>query len=109
WFRRHLRWLRMQHRVTEPVGEVAAAVARIGWRRLRLAAGITGRALDADVEVIVVTVHRPDLPQPAAVVAGIAAERLLDRGIDEDALDLRILRGGLDHFRVAFGPNPRID
>src|SRR5947208_16668136 len=101
----------MQHRIAEPIGEIslAAAVARCRRRRLRRAIRVMRGTLDPDVEVIVVSIHRPDLRQPAAVAAGIAAQRLLDRGVDEDALDLGILRGGLDYFLMSFAPDLRID
>ena len=56
-----------------------------------LAIGAVGRAVDAHVEMIVVPPIGPHLVQPGAVAAGLAAQRLLDRGVDEDALDLRVL------------------
>ena len=86
WLRRHLRRLGMQHRVAEPVGESPARSRRRRRLRLAFAFAAAGRAFDADVEVIVVAVHRPHLVQPGAVAVGLAAQRLLDRGIDEDAL-----------------------
>ena len=69
--RRHLRRLRVQHRIAEPVGEIAGAAAFAspagsGWLSH---SPLAGRAFDADVEVIVVAVHRPHLGQPGAVAA----------------------------------------
>src|SRR5262249_59654826 len=94
--------LGMQHGILEPEGEVgglaAFAVAGIG---LALAFARARRAFDADVEVIVVAVHRPDLVQPVAIALGLAAQRLLDRGVDEDALHARLLRRGADYDEMA--------
>ena len=61
------------------------------------------------MEVIVVAVHRPNLMEPTAVAPGFAAQRFLDRGVDEDALHARLLRGGADHREMARRPGARID
>ena len=49
------------------------------------------------MEMLIVPVPGPDLVQPAPVaVAGATdalAERTLDRGVDEDAIHVRIARG----------------
>ena len=100
----------MQHRIAEPVGEIgrlaAFAFVRIG---LALAFAGAGRAFDADVEVIVVAVHRPHLVEPVSIAFGFAAQRLFDRGIDEDALHARLLRGGADDGEMRRRPGVRID
>src|SRR6201988_2877403 len=110
WLRRLLRRLRMQRRNLEPEGKVAgrAALARVGIG-LGLAFARARRALDADVEVVVVTVHRPDLVEPAAVALDLAAQRLLDRGIDEDALYARFLRRGANDNQMTWREHARID
>src|ERR1700733_4713361 len=88
----------MEHRILEPVGEVVGAAAFAAFlRRLWLAVLAAGRGRRADVEMVIVTPPRPDLGQPAAVAFGFAAQRLLDGGIDEDALDARLLRGVAQH------------
>ncbi len=102
---RRRRRLRMQHRVGEPVVEILAADLSRRHRILRLAVGAVGRTPDADVEMIVVPVPGPHLVQPAAVVAGLAAERLLDRRVDEDALDDRVLGGRLDDLGMRRRPD----
>src|SRR3981081_3465883 len=72
--RRLLRRLGMDDRILEPVGEIAGAAALAGRRlRLALAWAAAGRASDADMEVIVMAVHRPHLVQPAAGALGLAA------------------------------------
>src|SRR5215213_4186405 len=71
---RLFRRLRMQHRVAEPVGEVASAAAfAFGRFGLAVAFAGAGRALDADVEVIVMAVHRPHLLEPVSVAFCLAA------------------------------------
>src|SRR5579871_1173297 len=70
-----LRWrLWMDHLVLEPVGEIGrAAGLTLRWLGLALAGLAAGRASDADVEVIIVAVHRADLGEPAAIALGLAA------------------------------------
>src|ERR1700678_12066 len=80
---------RMQRLVGKPPGErLVAAVARRD-RVLRLAAGIAGGAFDADMEMVIVPPIGAHLVHPGLAPRGLA-ERLLDRRIDEDALDLRL-------------------
>src|SRR5712671_4208502 len=100
----------MDDRILEPVGEIAGAAALAGRRlRLALARAAAGRASDADMEVIVMAVHRPHLVEPATVALGFAAQRFLDRGVDEDALHGRLLRRGTDQREMTRGPDGRID
>src|SRR6266481_7712351 len=55
---------------------------------------------------------RPDLGKPTTVTPGLAAQRLLDRGVDEDPLHARLLRGiaknqhmsGREHLRINIEP-----
>ncbi len=74
-----------------------------------LAIIVAGRACHADVKVIVVAIPRSDLTEPAAVAGGVAAKRLLDRGVDKDALDARFLGGGAQHHEMAGRKNFRVD
>src|ERR1700743_3689502 len=108
--RRLFRRLRVQYRILEPVGEIAgrAAFAR-ARRRLRLALLAALRAGDADVEVIVVTPKRPHLGEPAAIALGLAAQRLLDRRVDEDALHPRLQWRVADDGEMSRGPDMGID
>src|SRR5262245_2773806 len=99
----------MEHRVAEPPVEVLATAVARGHRRLSLALRTVGRALDANVEVIVVLPIWPYLAQPRAVVAGLAAQRLLDGGIHEDTVDLGLFRRRLDQRRVRRRPDVGID
>ena len=79
------------------------------FRRLRLAGRAVRRTADADVEMVVVPPPRPDLFEPRAVGAGLAAQRHLDRRVDEDALHLGVRGGRLDHVEMAGRPQFRVD
>src|ERR1700760_3003724 len=96
----------MQHRILEPVREIGrrTVLARVR-RRLRLALVAARGTGDADMEMIVVAPERPHLGEPAAIALGFAAQRLLDRRIDEDALDPRLLRGVLDDGEMRRRPD----
>src|SRR5438270_12975662 len=85
-----------------------AAVAALA-RRLRLAFGTIGRTGETDVEVPVVSIPWLHLAQPRAVIARIPAKRLLDRGIHEYALDVRVFRRALDQRDVRRRPHLRVD
>src|SRR3974390_2021995 len=97
----------MDDRVAEPkVERMAAAVA--GRRRvLRLAVRAVARTEETDVEMVVVAVPGPHLGEPCAVGAGVAAQRLLDRRVDEDALDVRTLGRRLDDGGMRRRPDSR--
>ena len=56
------------------------------------------------MKVIVVQIIGPQLAQPVAVRAGRLAKALLHAGVDEDALDLGIARGALQHLFEALRP-----
>src|SRR5712671_4251417 len=92
WLWRLFRRLRVDSRILEPIGQIAGAatVAR-RWFGLALASDGARRTFDADMEVVVMAVHRPHLMEPAAVALGFTAQRFLDRGIDEDTLHARFL------------------
>ena len=64
---------------------------------------------DAHVKVLGVAVPWPHLREPCAIRPGLAAHRLLDCRIDEDAGDGRILRRLADQVGAGMGPNFRID
>src|SRR5215470_8198298 len=74
-WRRGRRWRRlgMQHRVGEPPVEILAATVAGGYRLLRLAVRAVRRAVDADMEMIIVLPILPHLVEPGAIVAGLAA------------------------------------
>src|SRR5437016_664600 len=100
----------MQDRILEPVGEVGRAAAlAAALVRLAMAVGRAGWASHADVEVVVMAEPGPDFSQPAPVARGLAAQRLLDRGIDEDALHGRLPRGIPDDHPVLRCPGLRVD
>ena len=89
--------------------ELRAAVARVR-RGLRFAFRTVRRTGDADVKVLGVAIPRPHLGKPVAIRSGVAAQRLLDRSIDEDAGDRRSGRSGAKWASVcARGPHVRID
>src|SRR5579871_103318 len=92
-------FLGVQDLVREPIGEIlfAAALAAI---LILLAAALLGsrRATHADMEMVVVAEPGSDLGKPAAVALGLAAQRLLDRGVDKDALHARLLCGIAQHL-----------
>src|SRR3984893_1329934 len=84
-------------------------LAALACRRVRLvlAFAAAGGAFDADMEMIIVAVHRPDFGEPTAVALGFAAQRLLDGGVDEDALHGGLLRRGADQRKMAGRPHGR--
>src|SRR5215204_5391217 len=83
--------LGVQDRVGEPPVELRPAAVSGGRRVLVGAPLLAGRAGYADVEMVVVAAGRADLGEPGAVAPGLAAERPLDRRVDEDARHLRFL------------------
>ena len=99
---------RMQRLVGEPPGKRLVAAVAGRQRILRLAAGIARRTFDADVEVIVVPPIRAHLVHPGLAFGGLA-QSLLDRGVDEDAIDLGLLGRGLDDPGLGGRPMPPVD
>src|SRR3984957_8604868 len=87
----------MKNRILEPVGEIRS-VAALSFRRRRLAFafGGAGGAFDTDMEVIMVTIHRPYLGEPAAIALGFPAQRFFDCRVDENQLHAPLLRGVSD-------------
>jgi len=72
----------MQCRFLEP--EVELVTAAVAWARrgLRLAFRTARRTGDLDMKVLGVTIPGTHLGKPSAISSGLAAQRLLDRGID---------------------------
>src|SRR5262245_20155906 len=73
---------RMQRRFLEPEVELVTAVVAWAWRGLRLAFRTARRTGDLDMKVLGVTIPGTHLEKPGAMSSGLAAQRLLDRGID---------------------------
>src|SRR5689334_1538199 len=74
--------LRMERRFPEPEAEFASAAVpreRRSWRLAFRAVYWTG---ELDVKMLGVTVPGTHLVKPRAFSSGLAAQRLLDRGID---------------------------
>ena len=93
-----------EERVRHPPDRVLAAVAGRDRRGIDTA-GLAARAVQADVEVVVMAPPRADLAQPVGIAAGRGlAERELDRGGDEDALDARVAGGRLEERGVRRRP-----
>src|SRR5215469_9216563 len=93
----------------DPIIKFMPAAVPGRYRRLRLARGALSRAIDADVKVLGVAIPRPHLRQPSAIGAGPVAQRLLDRGVDKNARNSRILRSGADQICVRVSPYLWID
>ena len=109
WLLRNRRRLGVKHGIREPPVEfVAAAVAPGRWG-LRLAFGVISRAGKTNVKMVVVAPIGSYLGKPRTICAGLPTQRLFDRGVDEDALDVRGLCCGLDHREMPGGPDRRVD
>jgi len=74
---------------------VAAAVIAVE-RLLRLAIAGSRRAIHSHMKVVVVVPPWPHLGKPSAVISRLLAKELLDGGMHEDAINLRIGDGALD-------------
>src|SRR5215510_1697463 len=95
---------RMQCRFLEPEIEFATAAVAWSWRGRRLAVRTVRRTGNLDMKVLGVTIPGTHLVEPGAISPGFAAQRLLDRGIDQDADDRWILRGGAEEVGMRTGP-----
>src|SRR6202040_2921139 len=100
---------RVQRRFLEP--EVELATAAVAWERRgwRLAFRTVCRTGDLDMKMLGVTIPGTHLVKPGVISSGLAAQRLLDRGIDQDADDHRILRSRSDERSMSVGPQFRIN
>ena len=61
------------------------------------------------MEMLGVTIPGTHLVKPGVISSGLAAQRLLDRGIDQDADNHRILRSSSDERSMSVGPQFRIN
>ena len=61
------------------------------------------------MEMVVVAPPWPDLGQPVPVGTGLAAQRALDRRVDENSCDPRLARKRLEHAPMLRRPGPLID
>src|SRR5215471_687734 len=100
---------RVQRRFLEP--EVEVATAAVAWERWgwRLAFRTICRTGNLDMKMLGVTIPGTHLVKPGVISSGLAAQRLLDRGIDQDADDHRILRSRSDERSMSLGPQFRIN
>ena len=73
------------------------------------AARLARRAGEAQVEMVVMAPHGPDLAEPAAVAGRLPADRRLDGRVDEDPLDFGLFGSGLDQGHVPRRPPAGID
>src|ERR1700726_3737160 len=73
---------RVQRRFLEP--EVELATAAVAWERRgwRLAFSTIRRTGNLDMQMLGVTIPGTHLVKPGVISSGLAAQRLLDRGID---------------------------
>ena len=71
----------MQRRFLEPEVELVIAAVSRERRGRRLAFHAVGWTADLDMKVLGVTIPGTHLGQPGAISSGLAAQRLLDRGI----------------------------
>src|SRR4029450_11519791 len=103
--------LRSQPLVREPgVKLLGAAAIFVLHRLLRLAIRRTGRTKQAHVNVVMMAIPRPYLGHPGVWFFRFdPAQFLLDRGVDEHALDLGLLGGGLDECYVLRRPGLRVE
>ena len=101
-----LRRLLRLDRLGEPEFEIGIRAADAGRRRrLRFAALLSDRATQADVDVVVMAVPWPHLRHPGRLAADGVAQLLLDRGVDQHALDVGRFGGGLDEGGVLRRPD----
>src|SRR5579872_1434935 len=90
-----------------PVERLIATIAR--WHGiLRAALLLAFRTSEADVEMIIVPPIGTYLRHPR-LAFGDLAQGLLDRGVDENAFDVRLLGCRLDYAGLPRGPVIRID
>ena len=100
----------MENGLAEPISEIicAASLIRRGWR-LRFAFSIGRRTFDADVEVIIMPIHRADLGKPGPVSFGLTTKCSFDRRVDENPLDLRLLCRRSNDEQMTWRPDLWID
>ena len=96
----------MENGFAEPISKIlcTASLIRRG-RRLRFAFSIGRRTFNADMEVIIMPIHRTNLGKPGSVSFGFATKGFFDRRVDEDPLDLWLLRGRANDEQMTWGPD----
>src|ERR1700730_16497345 len=99
---------RVQRRFLEP--EVELATAAVAWERRGwwLAFRTICRTGNLDMKMLGVDIPGGRAVKPGVITSGRAAQRLLDRGIDQDAYDHRILPSRSDERSMSLGPQFRI-
>src|SRR5215470_2356708 len=102
WFRFGRR--RMQRRFLEPEVELAATAVACERRGRRFAFRTVRRTCDLHMKMLGVAIPGTHLVKPAAISSGLAAQRLLDRGVDQDSDDHRVLRSRPDERSMSLGP-----
>src|SRR6516165_2383344 len=99
----------LEQRVAGPAIRLfGVAAVPLRARRLRLTVRAVGWAIETDMEVPIVSKPRLNFAQPRAIVSDVAAQRLLDGGVHEDAVDAGVLGRGLDQRDVGRAPHLRI-
>src|SRR5262249_18392158 len=100
----------MQDRIRKPVSEIGR-LATVAAVLVRLAVAVVGagRAPHPNVEMIVVSKPWANLLKPAAVAPGLAAQRLLDRGVDQESLHARRLRRVANDREMSWCKHPGVD
>jgi hypothetical protein len=94
----------------EPVSKIlcTASLIRRG-RRLRFAFSIGRRTFNADMEVIIMPIHRTNLGKPGSVSFGFTTKCFFDRRVDEDPLDLWLLCRRSNDQQMTWCPDLWID
>src|ERR1700730_2448843 len=100
---------RVQRLFLEP--EVELSTAAVAWERWgwRLAFRTVCRTGDLNMKMLGVTIPGTYLVKPGVISSGLTAQRLLDRRIDQDADDYRILRSRSNELSMSVGPQFRIN
>src|SRR4029077_16695908 len=91
--------------LSEPPVEIGTAAVARRRRSLVVAFGLAARAGEPDVDMVVVSPPWADALQPSAIGAGLAAQRALDGGIDEDAFHLGPARNSFEQAAVLPTPH----
>ena len=99
----------MQRRFLEPEVELAATTVAWARRSRRLAFRAVRRTRDLDMKMFGMTVPGTHLVKLAAISSGLAAQRLLDRGIHQNTDDHLILCSRSDERSMSVGPHLRIN
>src|SRR5271170_3239213 len=93
----------------EPPVEFGTAAVACGRRGLILALGFARRAVETHMEMIVMSPPWANSPQPAAIGAGLAAERSLGRRVDKNARHRGGTCRGFKQLSMLRPPHGRVD